>query len=158
MRGVDQHQARRRLVGNALEQRTDQVALGVDDANPAARLDVFQREVQQERALSAAGRAEDVNVLAAIRLRDGDGRVPDGVSETEGLPGQRHGMRRSHPGRGLIHCDAERGEVKQAGQLFGNEHGALARGRPALAEVAVEGTGPEDTVGTEPVAAVQAPV
>src|SRR5207237_8671509 len=82
VRGVDQRQARRRLVGNALEQRTDQVALGVDDANPAARLDVCQREVQQERALAAAGRAEDVNVLAAIRLGEGDGRVPGGVGGT----------------------------------------------------------------------------
>ena len=31
--------------------------------------------------------------------------------------------------------------MKQAGQLFGNEHGALARGRSALAELTVEGAG-----------------
>ena len=88
--------------------------------------DVLQRQVHQEGALATARRAEHVNVLAGIRLRDRDRCVPDGIGKAQGLSRRRLHSCWRNPRCGLIHGDPERGQMKEAGQLLGHEHGSLS--------------------------------
>src|SRR5690606_9545413 len=61
---------RRYLIGDS----GHQVAVGVDDSNPAPCGDVLHRHRLKERGLSRTGLAEDVYVAATIRETDSETR------------------------------------------------------------------------------------
>src|ERR1700724_2866499 len=96
-----------------------------------------------------------MDVLATIRLRDGDGRVSLRVRETQRFPRLRYGAGRRYPGRGLIHRDPGRREMKHARQLLGDEHRSPSW-RPPPDEIPVETASQKDAMRTQPVATVEA--
>jgi hypothetical protein len=54
----------------SLEDRLDQISLGVDDDSRSTRLSVLQDEVRKKRRLSRPGLSDDVEVMASILGRD----------------------------------------------------------------------------------------
>ncbi len=57
---------------NPFEQVADEVALGVDHADANPGLDVLEGEIQQQRALAAAGGTGCPQVLPPVGLSDAD--------------------------------------------------------------------------------------
>src|SRR5437868_15081773 len=58
---------------DSLEQVAYQVTLRVKDADSDPGLDVLKRQIQEQRALAAAGRSQDVHMVPAVRLGDSSG-------------------------------------------------------------------------------------
>jgi len=96
--------------GQHVEQVADQVTLrGVERGHPASGLHVVADHVLQQHGLAGAGRAADVDVVAAVRQRDADPDAGAGVGYADHLSAQPVPDRLSacadeHPPSGPLWC------------------------------------------------------
>ena len=103
--GVDDDEWLRR-VGEAFEDRVDEVALGVDDDRAAAGVGIVEHEPGDQRRLASAGGAEHVQVLAGVGDADRDRPLRAGVGDAQRLAPLAHAGRRG---------DATRARSRHAG-------------------------------------------
>src|SRR5438132_10523402 len=103
-----------------LQEVGNQVTLRVEDADSYPGLDVLKRQIEEQCALAAAGRSEDVHVVSAVRLRDSrwlPGRALQPAQDAA-IGGQRPVWTQPDPSR--IHRDCRNRQLEELGQLFGN--------------------------------------
>src|SRR5438132_12867349 len=104
-------------VRDPLQQVAYQVTLRVKDADSNPCLDVLERQIQQQCALAAAGRSEDVHVVSAVRLGDSSGFPCRALQAAEdaAIRGQWPVWTKPDPGR--IHWNCGNRQVEELGQL-----------------------------------------
>jgi hypothetical protein len=114
--GVEDDHPPDRVLGQAIEDVVDQVALGVDHDRAPSCLCVLEDEVGKEGRLPRPGRPEHVGVLAGVGHCEPDGLAPAGLGVAQHLAVAAHLGRRGHgvrPGPGQ---PGDRAVGRQVGQ------------------------------------------
>jgi hypothetical protein len=154
LRGIDQHNPIALVAWDSLKQVAYQVTLWVEDADSDPGLDVLERQIQQQCALAAAGRSEDVHVVSAVRLGDSSGFPGRALQAAEDAAIRRQRPVWTKPDPGRIHRNCGNRQVEELGQLFSDEV-QPASWRATFSNRAVEPGSPPNPLGPEAVFAIQ---
>src|SRR2546425_11235397 len=92
-----------------------QVTLRVENTDSNPGLDVLKRQIEEQRALAAAGRPEDVHVVSAVRLGGSSGFSGRALQAAEDAAIRRQRPIWTEPDPGRIHWNCGNRQVEDLG-------------------------------------------